>query len=102
MAIAASNLVWGNLGTRKTVKGTLTFSGSYTAGGETVTPASIGLLYVEELILTNPNAVGIDALWNYSKTAPKVILNDEDNISGVAAEASGTRTDVIAFLAIGF
>lgn len=102
MPIAASNIVWGTLGTRKTAKGTLTFSGSYASGGEAVTPGSLGLTYVEELFLNPPNTAGIHAAWNQSPTAPKVVLYDEDNISGIEAEASGTFTTVVNFLATGY
>jgi hypothetical protein len=102
MAIAVSNLSFGHVGNRVATRATLTYSGSYASGGESVTPAALGLKYVEEVIVTQPNEAGIDVRWDRSNTAPKFVVYDEDNTSGVAAEFSGTCTSVVRILAIGY
>lgn len=84
------------------VRFTLTYSGTYAAGGEVVTAASLGLRYVSEVVLAPVNTLGVESTWDGTKGAsPKVRLFVEDAISGIPAEASGTRTDVIRGLAYG-
>lgn len=43
MAVAASALLWENAGSQMTTSGTLTFSGTYTTGGETLSAGAVGL-----------------------------------------------------------
>lgn len=102
MAITASKTVLGNVGTRKSAKGTLTLSGTYTAGGEVVTARSIGLEFIEELFLNGPNLAGITAIWDGGNVTAKVVVYDEDNTSGISAPITGAVTGAISYLAFGF
>lgn len=43
MAVAASALAWTSAGSETSTTGTLTFSGTYTTGGESILPAKLGL-----------------------------------------------------------
>jgi len=71
MAVAASNLAWGNAGSETTTTGTLTFSGTYSTGGEAITAAALGLSTVNFLDLIQGED-GLVAKWD--KANSKILL----------------------------
>lgn len=104
MATAAlSNIKRAPVGDRTHVRAKVTESGSYSSGGTSITAAALGLRYIEALYVSPPNAAGIHVAWDQSVgTSTKVVTYDEDNISGIEAEISGTVSTVYSILAIGF
>ena len=49
MAVAASALFWENSGSQMTTSGTLTFSSTYTTGGETLSAGAVGLASITSI-----------------------------------------------------
>lgn len=91
------------VGDRYHVRAKVTESGTYSTGGTPITAASLGLKYIEHVTVSPPNAAGIHVAWNQTPgTSVNIVSYDEDNISGVEAEISGTVTTVYSILAIGF
>lgn len=71
---------------------TITFDSSYPTGGEALATSdfsSVGSL--DSVIVSTTNSAGFDAVWD--ATNSKVLLYDEDNTSGIAAQVADT-TDV--------
>lgn len=91
------------MGDRKAHRAKITMS-DYDTGGEAITAKELGMIYVEELFISQPDAAGIDWRWDQTAgTSVTVLAYDEDDISGVAAEhADAANTDVFTVLAIGF
>lgn len=91
------------VGTRRRVTGTITFDSSYLTGGETFTPANIGLGQLEELEVRpglGSSTTGYVPVWNRSTSAPKVLalMGDNNNASdGPLIEVAST-TDLSAFV----
>lgn len=68
---------------------TITFDSSYPTGGEALAESdfdSVGSL--DAVIVSQTNVAGIDAVWDSANS--KVLLYDEDNTSGIAAEVADT------------
>lgn len=73
---------------------TITFDSSYPTGGEALASSdfsSVGSL--DSVIVSQTNVAGIDAVWDSANS--KVLLYDEDNTSGIAAQVADT-TDMSA------
>jgi hypothetical protein len=78
----------------------VTMSASYASGGDTVTKPTVPdnqALWALEVIEHTAGA-GIDIRWNGNTTTPKLLMYDEDNTSGVAAEITGDQSAVSVFL----
>ena len=52
---AITNRTSSVIGDKRAVRGNITFTGTYTAGGDTLTPAALGLAVMENLVITNFN-----------------------------------------------
>ena len=75
-------------------EGIVTFDSSYPTGGEAVTAGNFGFtLEILNVIAGQTNVAGIDAVWDSANS--KVLLYDEDNTSGIAAQVADT-TDMSA------
>ena len=87
MALTFTADNFGVVGAQRQWQGTVTFDASYPTGGEAVLPADFGgLVQIDTVIIGQTNVAGVDAVWD--ATNSKVILYDEDNTSGVAAQAA--------------
>jgi hypothetical protein len=91
-------------GDRFLVTATLTWATYAQAAADKVTAASLGLVYIDELFPSPSSVPGVDCLWNGVKgTSPGLTLIDEDDTTGVGADASaGSRTDVVHIVAYGY
>lgn len=92
-------------GTKRVVRGTITFDSSYPTGGEAVTVASLGLVKLEDLTLSGDD--GYVLRWNRSASSPLILayMGDNNNASdGPLIEVANT-TDLSAvvtrFTAVG-
>lgn len=87
----------GNSGVQGNVRvwsGVITFDSSYPTGGEAIAVGDFGFtLEILNVVLGPTNVAGIDAVWDQANS--KVILYDEDNTSGIAAQVADT-TDMSA------
>ena len=91
------------VGDRFQVRAKVTESGTYATPGTPITALSLGLRYIEHAIVEGPNAVGIAVTWDQAPgTSATFKTDDEDNISGVSAEFSGTAVAVYHILVTGF
>ena len=90
------------VGDRLHARARVTQSGTYAAGGSVITALSLGLRFIEQVFLSPPDTAGYHVAWDQVTGASiKVKTYDEDNISGVEAEVSGTVTHVYSILVIG-
>jgi hypothetical protein len=64
--------------------GFVTFDNSYPTGGEAVTASLFGLDTIYAILPLHSDEAGVTAEWD--RTNSKIILNDEDNTSGIEAE----------------
>lgn len=71
MAVAASGILWQSSGSEMATEGTLTFSGTYTTGGEAITAAALGLSYVNFLTI-NQGEDGYVFKWD--PTNKKILI----------------------------
>lgn len=92
-------------GTKRVVRGTVTFDSSYPTGGEAFTPASLGLTGLEQMFV-QPGTYVVN--WNRSAASPLLLayMGDNNNASdGPLIEVANT-TDlsalVLQFEAIGY
>jgi hypothetical protein len=102
MALAVTALEFGQLGARRANRATVTFDSSYPTGGEALTAAAFGLSDIQDVFVEQPNTAGIDV--RYDSSAEKLVIYDEDNTSGVAAEvanASNQSTVAVRVLVVG-
>jgi len=98
-----SNLKTAAVADRFHARAKVTESGTYAAGGTTITAASLGLRYIEQLVVSPPDTAGYHVAWDQVVGASvKVKTYDEGDISGIEAEVSGTVAHVYSILAIGF
>ena len=67
------------IGTQRVRKGTVTFDSSYATGGETFTPADLGLAFLTDLQVEVDATAGYVPVWNRSTTAPKLMAFYGDN-----------------------
>lgn len=103
---ASSSITWASEvpGTRREVRGTVTFDSSYPTGGEAVTLAQLGLTRLDWLSVDTTD--GYVPAWDGSTTAPKIKLYWVDTTTDGAplAEVAST-TDasavVVRFHAVG-
>lgn len=101
---AVSLITKAPLGNRWVVTFTLTWATYAQAFADKVTAASIGLGYIDEIFPQQPNAAGYDCIWDQVKgTSVGLSLMDEDNTSGIAADATaGANTTVVNCVAYGW
>jgi hypothetical protein len=97
-------------GFSKMAWGSITFGDEYATAGVAVTIASLGLTTLEHLIVGNAweaadGLLGNMALWNGSKTAPKILLfdcgADGDQLDELAAGQDTANGLVVHYFAIG-
>ena len=109
MAIAISALTRPQMeGSRRKVRGTITFDSSYPTGGEALTLKTIGLDVLEDLVISGQSASSTTSyvvVWDRSATAPKLKVHG-GAASGVALAEVTNTTDlsalVVRFEATGF
>lgn len=99
------------VGTKRVVRGTITFDSSYATGGETFATTAIGLGQLTGLTVEaglGSSTTGYVPVWNRSTSAPKVLalMGDNNNAAdGPLIEVAST-TDLSAlvcgFVAEGF
>jgi len=105
-AITYSNLDSKVVGVQRVVRGTGTMSTSYATGGDTFSPAAIGLSRLDDLQITDPG-LGVLHRWNLSTTAPKVLAYRDSSSAAnaafpeVAAAQNLAATGIFRFEAIG-
>jgi hypothetical protein len=92
------------IGDRFMVTATLTWATYAQAAADKVTAASLGLVYIDSVDPSPSSVAGVDCLWDGVKGASAgLTLNDEDNTSGVSADATaGARTDVVYITVLGY
>lgn len=92
------------IGDRFMVTATLTWATYAQAYVDKVTAASLGLVYIDHLNVSPSSVAGVSSRWDGVKGASAGIsLFDEDDTSGVAADATaGSRTDVVFIQAYGY
>jgi hypothetical protein len=101
--VTVSNIKRVAVGDRFHVRAKVVESGTYSSGGSPVTAASLGLRYIESIHPSPPNAAGIHVAWDQTAgTSVNILTYDENDISGVEAQFSGTAAAVYSILAIGF
>lgn len=88
-------------GDRKTARAKITESGTYATGGTSITAASLGLRYVEQLIVTRAPTATEDQAWDGSPGTTVKVLTFTDAGTEVQHAASAT-TSVYFVLAIGY
>jgi hypothetical protein len=70
------------------------------AGVDVLTPASVGLLYINHVEVSQPEVLGTNVAWDRTQGTPGFIIFVDD-IAGVSAEAAAaantTVVDVIVF-----
>lgn len=77
-------------GDLRLVVGALTLSGTYETGGVALSADAFDVDSVVTVFPTHSSGAGVAAVWD--KATSKVILFDEDNASGVAAELANGGT----------
>lgn len=102
MATAAvSSLKVSVQGDRKTARAKITESGSYATGGTSITAQSLGLVYVEQLIVTRAPTATEDQAWDGTPGTTVKVLTFTDGGTEVQHTVSAT-TSVYYILAIGY
>jgi hypothetical protein len=99
---ASSSITWASEvpGTRREVRGTITFDSSYPTGGEAVTLAQLGLTRLDWLSVETTD--GYVPAWDSSTSAPKVKLFWVDTTTDGAPLAEVTATTNVATVVVRF
>jgi hypothetical protein len=67
----------------------VTFDSSYPTGGEALASSDFSSVgSIAAVIVSTTNVAGVDAVWDSANS--KILLYDEDNTSGIAAQAANT------------
>ena len=70
---------------------------------DVVTAASLGLSYVTDLFVGQPNVLGTNVVWDQVQGASPGVNIYVDDIAGVSAEAAAAaNTTVVSILAFGY
>jgi hypothetical protein len=94
-------------GSWRVVRGVLTFSGSYSTGGDTIPMASVGLQEVRQILVdpvvaaNNQNRSGLSVELGGTPGAPTAIAYETLNTEVVAAVNLSTRSVPVWFLGKG-
>lgn len=94
------------VGSQRVIRGTITFDASYPTGGESFTPASVGLTQLNRLNVF-PSGPYVPA-WNRSTSAPLVLvyMGDNNNASDgpliQVADTTDLSAVVVPFEAVGY
>lgn len=97
---ASSSITWASEvpGTRREVRGTITFDSSYPTGGEAVTLAQLGLTRLDWLSVETTD--GYVPAWDGSTSAPKVKLFWVDTtVDGAPLAEVASTTNVATVVA---
>lgn len=87
MALTYTTVHSGIAGTQRVWQGLITFDSSYPTGGEAIEVNQLGGMFqLDALSLEQTNTAGFDAVWD--QATAKILLYDEDNTSGIAAQAA--------------
>ena len=77
----------------------VTMPDAYSSGGTVAKPTvpdNLSLWALE--VIEHTAGAGFDIRWNGSTSAPKLLMYDEDNTSGIAAEVSGDVSTIAVWL----
>ena len=102
MATATLSLVkTAAVGDRLHARAKVTESGTYSTGGTSITAQSLGLKYVEQLIVTREPTAANDQAWDGTPGTSVKVLSFTDGGTEVQHTVSST-TSAYYILAIGF
>lgn len=88
MAVTVSTLHTDRLNKTRIKAVEITFDSSYPTGGEPITAAMFGFTRIISVFAIQCDDAGYDPVWD--RTNSKILLYDEDNTSGIAADAANT------------
>lgn len=87
MGLTLSEIKRGLVGDRRAERWEVTFDSAYASGGESLTPADLGLNVIEDITVTQVASAGDGYIVEYDKSAEKLVVYGPDRI------ASGTVVD---------